>query len=247
VVVHVWGYIDKFGQPIPRTFDCWSVPYNRPLLLASKRVLPDSQFESLLRACSMISFRYNVIGSQPTSEQERVYNAVAEKVSRNQIADSTGIVRALAAIYPSDEAFRSAFAEKILRTTQTRNKRVVRYILCELEKRLSNVELDFDSDSFNVEHVLPENPETGWDAFSEDELDALVFRLGNMTLLASGPNRDIGNAAYVIKRPVFTGSGFEITRKLAADNADWNPERVAARQNWMATQATTIWRIDALS
>ena len=67
-----------------------------------------------------------------------------------------------------------------------------------------------------------------------------------MTLLQTGANKDIGNAAFGAKRAAFENSGFAITRKLAADHADWTPERIAAHQNWMAAQATAIWRIPQL-
>lgn len=218
-----------------------------PLLMSARRVFSDAAFESVLRACVIISFRYNVIGSQPTNEQERVYNQVAEKIATGRLADATAVMMAMSSIYPGDVAFRANFSEKSMRTTQSRNKRVVRYILCALEKQLTAAALDFDSDSFNLEHVLPENPEAGWEAFSEDELEALVFRLGNLTLLQKGANKDLGNAPYAQKKPVFAASNFGITRKVAEDNADWTPERLAARQNWMANQATSIWRIDQIS
>jgi hypothetical protein len=225
----------------------FSVRQPFPLLMAAKRTLPENAFESVLRACSVISFRYNVIGSQPTNEQERVYNSVAEKLSRQTLTDAGATISALASIYPGDQAFRAAFSEKLLRTTQSRNKRVVRYILCELEKKLTNVDLDFDSDSFNLEHILPENPETGWEAFSDDEIEAMVYRIGNLTLLHKGPNKDLGNKPFADKKPVYAASGFSITKKIAEDNADWNAGRLAARQTWMANQATSIWRVDSLS
>ena len=95
--------------------------------------------------------------------------------------------------------------------------------------------------------ILPENPEAGWEVFSDDEEEALVYRIGNLTLLPKGTNKDLGNAPYATKKPVYAGSAFGITKKIAEDNADWTPERLAARQNWMANQATAIWRIDQLS
>ncbi|MFA6173717.1 MAG: DUF262 domain-containing HNH endonuclease family protein [Kiritimatiellales bacterium] len=225
----------------------FSVRQPFPLLMAAKRTLPEPAFESVLRACSVISFRYNVIGSQPTNEQERVYNSVAEKLSRQTLTDAGATISALASIYPGDQAFRAAFTEKLLRTTQSRNKRVVRYILCELEKKLTGVDLDFDSDSFNLEHILPENPETGWDAFTDDEIEAMVYRIGNLTLLAKGSNKDLGNKPFADKKPVYAASGFSITKKIAEDNAGWDAGRLAARQTWMANQATSIWRVDSLS
>ncbi len=225
----------------------FSVRQPFPFLMAARRAFPDPVFETLIRASSIISLRYNVIGSQPSNEQERVYNAVAEKLSRRQFTDPKAVLAAMSSIYPGDEAFRSAFAEKSLRTTQSRNKRIVRYILCALEKRLTGTALDFDSDSFNLEHILPENPDTGWETFSDDEVEALVYRLGNLTLLPKGTNKELGNAAYSIKKPAYAGTAFSITKKVADENADWTPERLAARQKWMANQATAIWRIDQLS
>ncbi len=225
----------------------FSVRQPFPLLMAARRVLPDAAFQTVLRACVMISFRYNVIGSQPTHEQERVYNAVAEKIAGRQLADPGQMLTAMASVYPGDDAFRAAFTEKSMRTTQSRNRRIVRYILCALEKRLTGTSLDFDSDSCNLEHILPEHPGAGWETFSDDELEALAYRLGNLTLLSKGANKDIGNDPFTTKKTVYAESVFGITRKIAEDNADWTPERLAARQNWMANQATAIWRMDQRS
>lgn len=220
-------------------------PY--PLILAVKRRFSDTDFETLLRSCVMISFRYNVIGSQPTSEQERVYNQVASKVSDGTHANLQAVLNGMTSIYPSDDSFRAAFSEKIIKTTQSRNRRVVRYILCLLEKQVSGAELDFDSDTFNIEHILPQNPQQGWVAFPEEETESYVYRLGNMTLLRATPNRNLANCDYAAKRPVLQKSTFRITQMLAEENADWNPERLASRQRWMANQATAIWRIAQLS
>lgn len=230
-----------------RELRMFSVRQPFPLLLASRRMLSDSEFEAVLRACAIISFRYNVIGNLPTSEQERTYNAVAARASTAQISTDRDIIQALSGIYPSDKSFTDTFAEKVIRTTQSRNKRIVRYILCKFEERLTQTALDFESSTFNLEHILPENPENGWDAFSDIEAEALTFRIGNMTLLATGANRNIGNAPYAEKRAIFEASTFGITRKIAEENADWTPERIAIRQKWMAAQATSIWRISQLS
>ena len=220
-------------------------PY--PLILAAKRRFGGSDFESLLRSCVVISFRYNVIGSQPTSEQERVYNQVAVKISDGAYSDLTATLNGMMSLYPSDDSFRTAFTEKIIKTTQSRNRRVVRYILCCLENHVSGIEPDFDSDTFNIEHILPQNPQQGWQAFPDQDLESYIYRIGNMTLLPSSPNREVGNDDYATKRLVFKNSMFQITQRLAEENADWTPERLAARQRWMANQAMSIWRIAQFS
>lgn len=235
------------AKTLASTLRTFNVRQPFPLLLAAKRHFDESGFVKLLRACVVISMRFNVIGSYSTAEQERTYNAVSERIAKSEITELSQALPVMSSIYPNDAAFRAAFAEKTIRTTLPRNNRVVRYILCAMEKHLSGIDHSFTSDSFNVEHVLPQRPQSGWEAFSDEELDALAYRLGNMTLLQSGTNKDLGNAAYAAKRPVYEGSHFAITRKIANDNAEWTPERLTAHQNWMANQAIAIWRIAQLS
>jgi hypothetical protein len=219
-----------------------------PLLLAARRRFADTEFVRLVRACVVISLRYNIICSYSPAKQERTYNAVAERIARGEIMGLGAALAAMTGVYPHDAAFRAAFTDKTIRTTQSRNNRVVRFILCALERHLvPDHDYDFTSDAFTLEHVLPQNPETGWDGFTDEEAEALVYRLGNLTLMQAGANRDLGNAPYPVKRAAFASSGFAITRRLAQEYAEWTPERIAARQVWMANQATSIWRIAQLA
>lgn len=218
-----------------------------PLLLAARRKLADGDMESLMRACVIISFRYNVIAGLQANEQERTYSAVAEKISKGDLSGLLTIFTALKPIYIGDPQFKAAFVEKVIRTTNTRNKRVVRYLLCAFEKQTSGNDYDADSDSFNIEHILPQNPGEGWNQFRDEDAEIMAYRLGNMTLMQSGANRDAGNALFAEKKPAYAVSPFEITKKVATDNADWTPERLSARQTWMANQAASIWRIAQLS
>jgi hypothetical protein len=109
------------------------------------------------------------------------------------------------------------------------------------------MQVDYTSDTLSIEHVLPQRPESGWEEFAENETENYVYRLGNMTLLEAGRNKDLGNADYATKRAVYAASAFAMTRKLADENAEWSPERLTHRQRWMANQATGIWRVAQLS
>jgi hypothetical protein len=234
-------------KSLASTLRTFNVRQPFPLLLAAKRTFDTNDFAGLMRACVVISMRFNIICGYSTAEQERTYNTVSERIGRGDAKTLSAALAAMQSIYPADAAFRAAFSEKTIRTTQSRNNRVVRFILCALEKHLSGQDLTFTSDSFNVEHVLPQSPKAGWEAFSNDEVESLTYRLGNMTLLQAGVNKDIGNAGYAAKRVLYEQSTLGITAKLAAENADWTPERIAAHQNWMAIQATAIWRISQMN
>ncbi len=225
----------------------FSVRQPWPLLLAAHRAYDVEGFTLILRACSVISFRYNVIGGLATNDQERTYNTVAQRIAAGELATPAAGVRALAPVYIGDDAFRSAFAEKVLRTTAARNKNIVRYILFQIERHLSGIDHDTDSLVYTVEHILPENPVGNWPEFSDSDAEEFVYRLGNMTLLEAGPNRDIGNAPFDAKRVVYQASGFEITKRVALENERWVPERIGQRQRGMAGHATSIWRLAQLA
>lgn len=234
-------------KSLVRSLRLFNVRQPFPLLLLAKRKLDDQGFGHLLRACVMISFRYNVIGDRSTGDQESTYNAVTRSVLDGERESAGAIIAGLARIYPADAEFREAFAAKSIRTTQSRNNRIVRYVLCKVEKQLSGMEHDFESDALSIEHVLPQSPDQGWDEFPEHDPEGFVYRLGNMTLLETGKNKRLGNADYTAKRAVYGESGFVMTRELAERNAEWTPERLDSRQRWMATQAIGIWRIDQLT
>ena len=80
------------------------------LLLAAHRHFSTPDFETMLRACVNISFRYHSICSLPPQEQERVYTQVANRVSDRMYTKSSEAIVAMKEIYPEDKVFQSAFA-----------------------------------------------------------------------------------------------------------------------------------------
>jgi Protein of unknown function DUF262/Protein of unknown function (DUF1524) len=220
-----------------------------PLLMAAHRRFPIEDFETILKAVVVITFRYNVIGGQNTGDQERVYHSVAGKIAQSDVLDAAGAIRALREIYPADPQFKAAFGERTFKTSRGRHGKVVRYILTSLERQVSHIDADIESPSLTIEHVLPQNPTAGWIAFNEDpqEHEALAYRIGNMALLESGLNRDIGNSDFPAKAAAYRKSQFALTRRIAEENQDWTPDRIEKRQASLAKIATSVWRIDQLS
>lgn len=217
-----------------------------PLLLAAHRILPIADMATLLRACVVISFRYNVIAGFHTNDQERVYGQVAEKISQGQFTKLPEILAALNAVYVSDEVFEASFSEKELRTV-SRNKKIVRYLLIEIEKHISGITHDLESDSFGIEHVFPQNSDSHWPQFRDEDADQYVYRLGNMVLLEASINRDLGNQPYKIKAERYSTSDFFITQRIAREYSEWTAEKITSHQRWLAKQACAIWRINQLS
>jgi len=218
-----------------------------PLLMAAFRVVDRPSFVDILRACTVITFRSNVIGSLASNEQERVYSATVAGITRHELTRAADIIRALGPVYVSDETFKASFAEKALQTTAPRNHRVARYILIGIEHHISGTEPDADSPQLTLEHVLPVNPGEQWTAFPMSRGDDTPFRLGNLALLEASINRGLGNAGFVDKCAGYGDSAYATTRMIAEQNTEWTVERIANRQRWMADQAAAIWRISQLS
>lgn len=230
-----------------RELRMFSVRQPYPMLMAARRRLSDTEFEDLLHATVAITFRYNVIGTQHTGEQERFYHQAALKLHRDQLRNVKDVLNILRPIYRKDEQFRADFAEKVIKTTQSRNAKIVRYILAKLEKQNSGSAIDQDSGTYSLEHVLSQSPGAGWDAFKDHDLEQFVYRLGNMVMLEAGKNKDLGNCPYTEKRPILQSSTLSLPRALALENPEWTPERLQAWQNKLAKMATSIWRVAQLS
>ena len=86
---------------------------------------------------------------------------------------------------------------------------------------MSGNSFEFESARYDIEHVLPEHPDDDWGQFDEQQREVSTHRLGNMTLLESVRNRELGNKGFVDKRQVFLDSEFAVTRRLAEEFDSW--------------------------
>jgi uncharacterized protein with ParB-like and HNH nuclease domain len=208
------------------------------LLLSAYDCLDQNNFANLLKMCSVISFRYNVIGGLNPNDQETVYNYIALKILSERKYSKNDIKK----IYPSDDAFENAFLNKTFKLN-TRNHAIVRYIFGKIESVCLHNEIDFQSDRFSIEHILPENPGDDWEYIANEVWERSVYRLGNLSLLESGLNKECGNSSFNLKKDIYKKSSSIITRKISDDYNEWNEEKIAQRQSWLAKQAKSIWKI----
>ena len=93
---------------------------------------------------------------------------------------------------------------------------------------------------------MPQNPSENWfGSFTALEVDAATNRIGNMTLLESAVNREVGNAPYTEKRAAYEGSVYALTREVVEMAPDeWTFALMENRQRLLARRATQVWRSD---
>lgn len=219
------------------------------MLMSSYRRFFDTDrqtFTKILQSISVISFRYNVICSLPPQDQEGLYSSVATRIENGELTSYLKVIDALRDIYPDDKHFTAAFTSKQLKTTNTRNQKVVQYILKKLEHSESGNSIDFATNSYNIEHILPQRVGDGWEQFNGVRLQQSIYRLANMVILEKSINKNIGNCPYQVKRELLKESVIAITSGLANFYDDWTPESIDSRQRFLAKKAKTIWRINGL-
>jgi hypothetical protein len=212
------------------------------LLMAGFKYLEPKGFKYLAKICSIISFRYNIIGGLNPNAQEDVYNSVALKVFLN----NQFLVQDFQPIYVSDSNFENDFSTKEFKNT-SRNHKIVKYILSKIELYQFKNEIDPESDLYTIEHILPEHSDDTWGAFTFEEMNRSVYRIGNLTLLEMKLNREASQLPYDKKIIFFTKSNSELTKSIPDSFNSWTEEKLAARQRELAKHAKAIWKVQELS
>jgi uncharacterized protein with ParB-like and HNH nuclease domain len=237
---------DEFWRDSPenRPYICelelFQVKQAYPTLFTAYERFSPENFTRLLKLVCVLSFRYTVVSSLNPNELETVYNKVAIAITNGEITNPKQVFENLRSVYVTDEKFLQDFSLLSI-STKGQKKKLVRYILYKLEVDASRI--DVNEDSFSIEHILPESPNADWrQSFTDPQLEELVYRIGNLTLLEPHLNRQVGNELYPIKREVYQQSVYKLTQNILAE--EWTPNTIATRQRYLAQRATHIWRSD---
>lgn len=218
--------------------DLFNVTQCYPLLFASWKHMR-ADFVAVLRICSVISFRYIVIGKLNTQPMERAYVDAAQKVRKGLITTPAQLFANLRSLYVPDEQFDADFG--LVKIPTPNNRELVRYVLFALENQLSGNQRSYQNDGATVEHILPENPDEAWIAvFPDPGMD--VYRLGNYTLLEAGANRRVERHPIYDKKTEYAKSGYKLSNSFGW--TEWTRSQLNERQRWMAKTATAIWRLN---
>ena len=207
------------------------------LLMAAYEELPLDQFRKVLRAVTVVSFRYNVIGGLNPNEQETAYNGIARRLRSGERFQE----QMLLPVYPSDDSFKVEFTNAEFKRTA---HKVASYILGKLEQQMHGARIDVQSPSITIEHILPESPDDGaWDHIADDALEQFVYRLGNLILLEKSLNEKCGSKDFETKKAFYKKSAVPSATAIAA-YAHWDEQTISNRQWELARVATSVWRLN---
>lgn len=224
-----------------RALVLFNVSQYKPLALAAFRRLSPVEAVRVLKDCVTLSFRFNVISRLGTHELEARYNEGALAIKEGKSKAAAGTRDSLMSVYVDDDQFRADF-EVFRQATSMKGKKIIRYILCELERQHSGHDLAWSNSNATIEHILPDHLDEEWGRiFSEDEHARYVDRLGNYALLEKGKNKDIGQKPFDQKKEVFATSQYGLTTDIV-ELDEWTMTTLNKRQKDLAAIATSVWR-----
>ncbi len=231
-------------QKVIEELSLFNAEQHKSLMMSAYFNLDKAEFLKVLRIVRTIVFRYTIIASFNTNELEKQYNNAAVKISNKVITTASEVFKELRSIYVNDEDFKALFATKPFDTRNTKQKKIVKYILSSIENQLFKKEYNVMDANATVEHILPEHAGVEWENEFTDNIDSAKYRLGNLTLLEEKKNRrDAADKLFYEKREIYSDSQYEKTKKLSYKES-WTMNEIRGRQNELANIAATIWKAD---
>jgi uncharacterized protein with ParB-like and HNH nuclease domain len=215
------------------------------LIALSIYIYQPSLFTQIIKIISNITFRYSTICGKNPNSLETIYSKIAYSLAKGDITNISEIKQSLRDVYISDDEFVATFEEKDLIYSNRKQKKLISYILWQIECQLKNKQLSYDliDSSSTIEHILPENPDDSW-SFDQNKINSSKKRLGNFTLLESSKNKDASNSPFEIKRNIYSESVYEITKLIPKKYTNWTFDELISRQKDLAKYAKTVWRVD---
>lgn len=235
--------IDKEIRNYINALKIFRVTQWKPLAMVAFEKLEVPDFKKLISSIVSISYRYNVIAKLQTNEMEKVYSKAAINLFKNLQPTYQTALNDVRALYLNDDEFKNYFQIKQFNTTNSNDKKQLRYTLYKLEGQDGGAFYDFESDTGTIEHILPESyPEIWRESFTEDEYQRNLYLLGNLTLLEPAKNnKEAANEDFEHKKEIYNTSKYAITNKI--NYGSWTPNTLKQRQGQMAKLATAVWKI----
>ena len=206
-------------------------------LLMAAYIHFQDDFQRVLKWIQVFSLRHNVICQKHPGEQETLYSTICVAIASG--CNIQQVKQKILDQCPSDTEFKQHFADKNMPTRQSNKK--ARYLLARIEASYGNTPLD--ETTLTVEHILPLHPGQHWQDYFGSNWQQFNQRLGNMALVSTRENQELGQGVFNEKKEVLLNNHYQINKNIEAYN-EWSEAEIESRQNLLTEQAVRLWRID---
>jgi hypothetical protein len=197
----------------------------RPMLLAGLLHFNAKEMERLLRATVSWSVRGLIVGGIGGGKTERAYAEAGVAISAKTIRSTDEVYKELLSVLPTDEVFRSAFAQRRVTRLSLAKYLLVSLARHEAEQPSPTLIGDIEDGMFRISGIIPRKaPPAHFPRFPAEELQQWQARLGNLYVTPS-----------LVEAPSAT------TPPAEAFEGKWTPALLDARQERMADLAVLLW------
>ncbi len=189
----------------------------------------------LIKALRMIEkfhFINNAIIGGRSSGLDTMYSKVSrdlyiasKKEKKHIIIDN--FITKLQEKLPNFEQFKAKVDEKLYYlSSDTKQKKLVQYVLKKLEYEKQNYNIELHN--MSIEHIYPEKFDQNWKDINIKHIKSI----GNLVLLDSSINSDIGNKSFDIKKNIILDKSTLLTTKNVFEkNKIWDENTIINRKN----------------
>lgn len=206
-----------------------------PVVLAGllRKPYDQRQLLVLLEKVERLYFRRSSILQRDNKAIEREFQSIAERLYHGELNFSAAS-DALVDLMPGDSDFRRAFENRARMRPKT-----AKYMLRKMQNHLNSGVREVGSD-VTLEHIMPQSPSKWGLDPSKPDVDLLINRLGNITLLTKSDNASLGNEPFPTKQEQYKAEGLELNADVL-EAAQWTAVEIEKRQKRMAGLANEIW------
>lgn len=213
----------------------------RPLALAVMEGGTGEQVAQMLRAVSVLTFRYTIVSGYNANQLERIYSDAAMAVRKNGKRNVKAVFELVKNAYIDDDRFVENFAQATFGKAE-----LARYVLVKLNDAMEKDNaIGAKEEAISLEHVMPKNPGAEWaNAIpTGDDADEWVEAIGNLTLLEKPVNRGLGNKDFKTKKAKgYTPSKLALNGAVASKN-QWTWKEIEERSKALAKVAKSVWEL----
>lgn len=224
------------------------ISHSIPLLLTGAVLYNQDlkSFERLVNATVVFCFRYFTIGKNSVSNLEREIGFMSR--SLRNIERETSIKDIDSLIDYMHKLTDDSTFERRFREFSTKSSPLAYYILSELEKSYVKgvVPVPHGLEQ-HVEHVMPKKPSRANNRSHEwghvrnlPEYKEYVYKLGNLLILESSINQNVGNSIFDTKKQQYKKSSLHYPKQVAFEK-NWDFTTIEERQKQMAKRAVQVW------
>lgn len=200
-----------------------------PLLMSALKKYGIGGFAKIVKSVATFSVRFSLAGNIDSKFLENAFYSEAKSISDGKTFQH--VCQRLRDLMPTDQQVLSNVQNNDFDSNSS--KWILRY-LSGVEKG-RKIETTAKG-NVNLEHIFPLNPKPGtWT--NRSNLEPLLWKLGNLTLLGQRKNKAAANNSFEFKVAIYNQSKIELTNEIGKKYASWDEMAINGRSEYLAKLA----------